>query len=82
MGTLVGSRDRDEEDDDAPAVGAALGAPGQRAAQARVAGFPASAAAAHVEERLIQMQTGHRTLPTYVRDGCLFHNDAAALVGL
>jgi site-specific recombinase XerD len=49
------------------------------------AGFVTSAAAAHVEERLIQMQTGHRSLPTlrgYIRDGRLFHDNAAALVGL
>lgn len=42
-------------------------------------------AAAHVEERLIQLQTGHRSLPTlrgYIRDGRLFHDNAAALVGL
>ena len=49
------------------------------------AGFVTSAAAAHVEERLIQLQTGHRSLPTlrgYIRDGRLFHDNAAALVGL
>jgi len=49
------------------------------------AGFVTSAAAARVEERLIQLQTGHRSLPTlrgYIRDGRLFHDNAAALVGL
>jgi hypothetical protein len=37
-----------------------------------------------VEERLIQPQTGHRSLPTmrgYIRDGRLFQDNAAALVG-
>jgi len=38
-----------------------------------------------VEERLIALQTGHRSLPTlrgYIRDGRLFHDNAAAHLGL
>jgi len=49
------------------------------------AGFATSAAAAGVEERLIALQTGHRSLPTlrgYIRDGRLFHDNAAAHLGL
>ncbi len=48
-------------------------------------GFATSAAAAGATERSIMKQTGHRSLPAlrgYIRDGSLFRENAAALVGL
>ena len=48
-------------------------------------GFAPSAAAAGATERSIMKQTGHRSLPTlsgYIRDGSLFRENAASLVGL
>lgn len=49
------------------------------------AGLATAAAIAGVEERVIQDQTGHRSLKvlrTYIRDGSLFRNNAAKRVGL
>jgi site-specific recombinase XerD len=49
------------------------------------AGLATSAAAAGVQERDIMRQTGHRSVNTvrrYIREGELFRNNAAAMVGL
>lgn len=49
------------------------------------AGFATQAAMAGVEERLIQGQTGHKSLTVlrrYIREGSLFRDNAAAKVGL
>ena len=49
------------------------------------AGFATSAAKAGAPERAIMRQTGHRSLPMlrrYIRDGELFTENAAAVVGL
>jgi integrase len=49
------------------------------------AGLATAAAMAGVEERIIQEQTGHRSLKvlrTYIREGSLFRNNAAQKVGL
>jgi site-specific recombinase XerD len=48
-------------------------------------GLATSAAMAGASERSIMMQTGHRSLTTlrrYIRDGSLFRENAAAVVGL
>ena len=48
-------------------------------------GFATSAAMKGASERSIQNQTGHRSLATlrrYIRDGSLFRENAAAVVGL
>ena len=49
------------------------------------AGLATAAAMAGVSERVIQEQTGHKSLPVlrrYIRDGSLFRENAAAEVGL
>jgi len=49
------------------------------------AGLATAAAMADVSERSIMAQTGHKSLPVvrrYIRDGSLFHRNAAAAVGL
>ena len=49
------------------------------------AGLATSAAQAGASERSIMAQTGHRSLPMvrrYIRDGSLFRDNAAAVVGL
>lgn len=49
------------------------------------AGLATAAAMAGVEERVIQGQTGHKSLKvlrTYIREGSLFRNNAAKKVGL
>jgi hypothetical protein len=49
------------------------------------AGLATSAAAAGASERAIMAQTGHKSLPmvrSYIRDGSLFRENAAATVGL
>ncbi len=49
------------------------------------AGFATSAGRAGVPERVIMLQTGHRSLPVlrgYIRRGSLFTENAAAMVGL
>jgi site-specific recombinase XerD len=49
------------------------------------AGFATEAARTGVEERLIQDQTGHKSLPMlrrYIRDGTLFTRNAAGKIGL
>jgi integrase len=48
-------------------------------------GLATSAAAAGASERSIMAQTGHKSVPMvrrYIRDGSLFRNNAAAVVGL
>jgi integrase len=48
-------------------------------------GLATSAAAAGASERSIMNQTGHRSLATvrkYIREGSLFRENAAAVVGL
>lgn len=49
------------------------------------AGLATQAALNGVNERAIQEQTGHKSLPIlrrYIRDGSLFHENAAAKIGL
>ena len=49
------------------------------------AGFATSAGRAGVPERVIMLQTGHKSLPVlrgYIRRGALFTENAAAMVGL
>jgi integrase len=49
------------------------------------AGLATAAAQAGVPERIIQKQTGHKSLPVlrgYIREGSLFTENAAAKVGL
>jgi len=49
------------------------------------AGLATSAAAADVPERVIALQTGHKSmaiLRRYIREGSLFRENAAAAVGL
>jgi len=59
--------------------------PSKLAGHSLRSGFATSAAAAGATERSIMKQTGHRSLPTlrgYIRDGSLFRENAASLVGL
>ena len=49
------------------------------------AGLITAAAMANVPERVIAKQSGHKSLPvlrTYIREGSLFTENAAAKVGL
>ncbi len=48
-------------------------------------GLATSAAAAGVPERVIALQTGHKSMATlrrYIREGSLFRENASARVGL
>ena len=59
--------------------------PDQFAGHSLRAGLATSAAAAGASERAIMAQTGHKSLPmvrSYIREGSLFRDNAAALVGL
>ena len=59
--------------------------PGGFAGHSLRAGLATAAAMAGVSERVIQEQTGHKSLPVlrrYIRDGSLFRENAAAEVGL
>jgi site-specific recombinase XerD len=59
--------------------------PTQYAGHSLRSGFATSAAAAGASERSIMRQTGHRSLPVlrrYIRDGSLWCDNAATLVGL
>jgi hypothetical protein len=49
------------------------------------AGLATAAAEAGVAERAIMKQTGHKSLPvlrSYIREGSLFRDNAAGMVGL
>ena len=59
--------------------------PAQYAGHSLRAGLATAAAAANVPERVIALQTGHRSmtiLRRYIRAGSLFTENAAAAVGL
>jgi integrase len=59
--------------------------PSRYAGHSLRAGFATSAAAAGASERSIMAQTGHKSLPMvrrYIREGSVWRENAAALVGL
>ena len=59
--------------------------PDQFAGHSLRAGLATSAAAAGASERAIMAQTGHKSLPmvrSYIREGSLFRDNAAAVLGL
>jgi len=59
--------------------------PARYAGHSLRAGLATAAAAANVPERVIALQTGHRSmkiLRRYIRQGSLFAENAAAAVGL
>jgi integrase len=59
--------------------------PARYAGHSLRAGLATSAAAANVPERVIALQTGHKSMTVlrrYIREGSLFRENAAAAVGL